>query len=77
MGADEERRRRQGRGHQGKDRQAELDAKAAARDAERADPDAADAIEFAEWAVEYAALTILDAIDAHVHVDVRAKAARS
>src|SRR5689334_3341206 len=55
----------------------QMDAKLAARDADWADSDAADAISFAEWAVDNAELSILDAIDARTYADERAKAARS
>jgi chromosome segregation ATPase len=55
----------------------QLDAKAAARDADWADVNAADAIDFAEWAVDNAELAILDAIDAHAYADERTKAAGS
>jgi hypothetical protein len=40
------------------------DAKVAARQADGAEADAADAIEFAAWTVDHARLAVLDAIDA-------------
>jgi hypothetical protein len=52
-----------------------MDAKLAAREADWADDDAADAIDFAEWAVGNAELAILDAIDARAYADERARAA--
>ena len=58
-------------------RNRQMDAKVAARDADWADADAADAIYFAEWAVDSAQLAILDAIDARAYADQRAKAAGS
>ena len=56
-------------------RNRQTDAKIAARDADWADADALDAIGFAEWAVDNMELAILDAIDARVYADERAKAA--
>jgi hypothetical protein len=53
------------------------DAKAAARDADWAEDDAADALDYAAWTVENAELAMLDAIDARVHADQLAKAAGS
>jgi hypothetical protein len=47
----------------------QLDAKGAARDADWAEADAADALDFAEWAVDNAQLAMLDAIDARVYAD--------
>ena len=45
------------------------DAKRAARQADGAEADAADAIEFAAWTVDHARLAVLDAIDARVYAD--------
>jgi hypothetical protein len=45
------------------------DAKLAARQADGAEADAADAIEFASWTVDHARLAVLDAIDARVYAD--------
>ena len=45
------------------------DAKVAARQADGAEADAADAIEFAAWTVDHARLAVLDAIDARVYAD--------
>ena len=45
------------------------DAKLAARQADGAEADAADAIEFAAWTVDHARLAVLDAIDARVYDD--------
>jgi len=58
-------------------RNRQMDAKVAAREADWADADAADAIHFAEWAVDNAELAILDAIDARAYADPLAKAAGS
>src|SRR6266545_2456376 len=52
-------------------------AKAAASDADRAEGDAADAIDYAEWTVDNARLAVLDAIDARAYADERAKAVGS
>jgi hypothetical protein len=41
-------------------------------DAEMAESDAADAIDFAEWAVDNARLSVLSAIDARGYADERA-----
>jgi len=54
-----------------------LDAKLAADDAAWAEADAADAIDYAQWTVENARLAALDALDARVYADERARAARS
>ena len=52
------------------DRRADqLDAKVAARQADGAEADAADAIDFAAWTVDNARLAVLDAIDARVYAD--------
>ena len=53
------------------------DAKHAARQADGAEADATDAIEFAAWTVDHARLAVLDAIDARVYADDLAKAAGS
>jgi hypothetical protein len=52
------------------------DAKVAARQADGAEADAADAIEFAAWTVDHARLAVLDAIDARVYADEFAKQGR-
>ena len=51
------------------------DAKVAARQADGAEADAADAIEFAAWTVDHARLAVLDAIDARVNADELAQQA--
>jgi hypothetical protein len=52
------------------DRRADqLDAKVAARQADGAEADAADAIDYAAWTVDNARLAVLDAIDARVYAD--------
>jgi hypothetical protein len=53
----------------------QLDAKLAASQADGAESDAADAIDFAAWTVDNARLAVLDAIDARAYADERAKAA--
>jgi hypothetical protein len=53
----------------------QLDAKAAAKDADWAEQDAADAIDYAVWMVYDAQLAVLDALDARVYADERAKIA--
>jgi hypothetical protein len=45
------------------------DAELAARQADGAEADAADAIEFAAWTVDHARLAVLDAIDARIYAD--------
>ncbi|MFG1813427.1 hypothetical protein ACGFIF_06670 [Kribbella sp. NPDC049174] len=52
-----------------------VDAKIAAKDADWAEADAAEALDFADWTVENAQLAILDAIHARTHADKLAKAA--
>jgi hypothetical protein len=52
------------------------DAKLAARQADGAEADAADAIEFAAWTVDHARLAVLDAIDARVYADELAQQGR-
>ncbi len=51
----------------------QLDAKAAAKDADWAEDDAAEAIDYAVWMVYDAQLAVLDALDARVYADERAK----
>jgi hypothetical protein len=51
------------------------DAKLAARQADGAEADAADAIEFAAWTVDHGRLTVLDAIDARAYADDLARSA--
>jgi hypothetical protein len=51
----------------------QLDAKAAANDADWAEQDAADAIDYAVWMVYDAQLAVLDALDARVYADERAR----
>jgi hypothetical protein len=51
------------------------DAKLAARQADGAEADAADAIEFAAWTVDHARLAVLDAIDARASADDLARSA--
>jgi hypothetical protein len=53
----------------------QLDAKAAAADADWAEQDAADAIDYAVLVVYDAQLAVLDALDARVNADERAKIA--
>jgi hypothetical protein len=53
----------------------QIDADMAATDADFAEADAADAIGYAEWAVDNARLAVLDALDARAHAGERAKAA--
>ncbi len=58
------------------ERQADqVDAKLAASQADGAESDAADAIDFAAWTVDNARLAVLDAIDARAYADERANAA--
>jgi len=59
------------------DRRADqLDAKLAARQADGAEADAADAIEFAAWTVDNARLAVLDAIDTRAYADELAQQGR-
>jgi glycerol-3-phosphate dehydrogenase len=52
------------------DRRADqLDAKVAANQADGAEADAADAIDYAAWTVDNARLAVLDAIDARAYAD--------
>ena len=53
----------------------QVDAKVAAKDADWAEADSAEALDFADWAVENAQLAMLDAIHARAHADKLAKAA--
>jgi hypothetical protein len=53
------------------------DVKLAVRQADGAEADAADAIEFAAWTVDHARLAVLDAIDARAYADELASAIRS
>jgi ABC-type transporter Mla subunit MlaD len=53
----------------------QLDANAAATDADWAEQDAADAINYAVWMVYDAQLAVLDALDARANADERAKIA--
>ena len=53
----------------------QLDAKAAGTDADWAEQDAADAIDYAAWVVYDAQLAVLDALDARAYADERAKIA--
>jgi hypothetical protein len=60
------------------DRRADqLDANVAARQADGAEADAADVIDFAAWTVDNARLAVLDAIDARVYADELATTASS
>jgi hypothetical protein len=53
------------------------DAKLAARQADGAEADANDALDFAAWTVDHARLAVLDAIDARAYADELASATRS
>jgi hypothetical protein len=55
----------------------ELDVKMAEDDAEAAEGDAVDALDYAQWAVGEAELAVLDAIDARSWADERAAAPRT
>jgi hypothetical protein len=55
----------------------QLDSKDAAIGADWTEADAADALDFAAWAVDNAQLAMLDAIDARAYADELATAARS
>ena len=57
--------------------QAQPDAKAAATDADWAEAEAADALDYADWTVDNAQLAMLDALDARAYADDLAKAASS
>jgi hypothetical protein len=52
------------------------DAKLAGRQADGAEADAADAIEFAAWTVDHARLAVLDAIDTRIYADALAQQGR-
>ena len=53
----------------------QLDAKAAATDADWAEQDAADALDYAVYVIYDAQLAVLDALDARAYADERAKMA--
>ena len=53
----------------------QMDAKVAADDADWAEADSVEALDFADWAVENAQLAMLDAVHARAHADKLAKAA--
>lgn len=53
----------------------QVDAKVVANDADWAEADAAEALDFADWAVENAQLAMLDAIHARAHADKLANTA--
>jgi chromosome segregation ATPase len=55
----------------------ELDVKEAGHDAEFAEEDALDALDFAEWAVGQAEVAVLNAVDARAWADQRAAASRT
>ena len=52
----------------------ERDVKKAQKEADNAEEDAADALDYAAWAVDQAQLAVLDAIDARTWADARAAA---
>ena len=54
-----------------------MDAKVAANDADWAEADAAEALDFADWALENAQLSILDAIHARAYAYKLAEADNS
>jgi hypothetical protein len=54
-----------------------MDANMAADEAAWVEAEAADALDYAEWAVDNAQLAMLDAIDARAYADDLAKAASS
>ena len=56
-------------------RNRQMNAKVAANDADLAEADAADAIDYAAWTLDNARLVVLDAIDARAYADQRANAA--
>lgn len=58
-------------------RNRELDARAAASEANWAENDAIEALDFADWAVDSARLAVLDAIDARAYAEQLAKVASS
>jgi hypothetical protein len=51
--------------------------KTAETDAEWAEDEAADAVDFASWAVEQAEVAVLDAVDARAWADARAAAGQA
>jgi hypothetical protein len=55
----------------------QLDARIAANQADGAEADAADAIDFAAWTVDNARLAVLDAIDARAYADELVRTAGS
>jgi hypothetical protein len=55
----------------------QLDAKAAAKDADLAEDDAVAALNYADWSLYSAEVDVLDAIDARLYAEERAKAAGS
>jgi hypothetical protein len=58
------------------ERSRQLDTKAAAHDADRAEDEAAEALNFATWAIVNAEVAILDALDARLHADEFAETAQ-
>lgn len=56
-------------------RNRESDARAAANDADWTETNAADALDFAEWAIVNAELAVLDSIDSRAHADALAREA--
>jgi hypothetical protein len=58
-------------------RNRELDAKAAAKEADWTESDALAALDYAAWTLSSARLAVLDAIDARAYADERAKGAAS
>ena len=79
MGADEGRRRRRRDDVKAKidKRTRQLDAKAAANEADWAEDDAVAALDYAAWTLSSARLAVLDAIYARTYADERAKDAAS
>lgn len=57
------------------ERSRQLDTKVAAHDADRAEAEAAEALDFATWAIVNAEVAILDAIDARLYADECAETA--
>ena len=55
----------------------EHDVRKAAKDADAAEQDAADALDYASWAVDQAQLAVLDAVDARTWADERAAASQA
>ncbi len=56
-------------------RNRQMDAKVAAKEADWAEADSAEALDFADWALGNAQLSMLDAVHARAHADKLAKAA--